>query len=72
MEIPRHWRLKKQRYSLVGKACPNCDEKLFPPPKICSNCGAYLGVIQNIVEIPNDFLEKNDITIYEQTSGAGR
>ena len=24
MEIPRHWRLKKQRYALVGEVCPHC------------------------------------------------
>jgi len=31
VEIPRHWRLKKQRYGLVGEVCLKCDEKLFPP-----------------------------------------
>ncbi|MBN2148993.1 MAG: Zn-ribbon domain-containing OB-fold protein [Anaerolineales bacterium] len=40
MEIPRHWRLKKQRYSLVGEVCPHCDAKLFPPRDICPHCGA--------------------------------
>jgi uncharacterized OB-fold protein len=39
MEIPRHWRLKKQRYALVGEVCPHCDAKLFPPRDICPNCG---------------------------------
>lgn len=39
MEIPRHWRLKKQRYGLVGEACPHCDHKNFPPKDICPNCG---------------------------------
>jgi hypothetical protein len=39
MEIPRHWRLKKQRYSLVGEVCPHCEEKLFPPRDVCPNCG---------------------------------
>ncbi len=38
MEIPRHWRLKKQRYGLVGEVCPHCDHKIFPPRDICSNC----------------------------------
>jgi uncharacterized OB-fold protein len=39
MEIPRHWRLKKQRYSLIGEVCPHCDAKLFPPRDICPHCG---------------------------------
>ena len=39
MEIPRHWRLKKQRYALVGEVCPHCDAKLFPPRDICTECG---------------------------------
>lgn len=40
MEIPRHWRLKKQRYGLVGEVCPHCDYKMFPPRDLCPNCGA--------------------------------
>jgi uncharacterized OB-fold protein len=39
MEIPRNWRLRKQRYALVGEVCPHCDAKLFPPRDICPNCG---------------------------------
>lgn len=39
MEIPRHWRLKKQRYGLVGEVCTHCDKKLFPPRDVCNNCG---------------------------------
>jgi uncharacterized protein len=39
MEIPRHWRLKKQRYSLVGEVCPHCDAKIFPPRDVCNECG---------------------------------
>ena len=39
MEIPRHWRIKKQRYALVGEVCPHCDAKLFPPRDICTECG---------------------------------
>ena len=39
MEIPRHWRLKKQRYGLVGEVCPHCDNKIFPPRGVCPNCG---------------------------------
>ena len=39
MEIPRHWRLKKQRYALVGEVCPHCQAKLFPPRDVCPECG---------------------------------
>jgi uncharacterized protein len=39
MEIPRHWRLKNQRYKLVGEVCPHCETKLFPPRDVCPECG---------------------------------
>lgn len=39
MDIPRHWRLRKQRYGLVGEECGHCDAKLFPPRDICPECG---------------------------------
>lgn len=39
MEIPRHWRLKKQRYALQGEICPHCEGKIFPPRDVCPHCG---------------------------------
>ena len=39
MEVPRYWRLKKQRYALQGETCPHCDAKIFPPRDICPECG---------------------------------
>ncbi len=39
MEVPRHWRLKKQRYALVGEICPSCKTPLFPPRAVCPHCG---------------------------------
>ncbi len=39
MEIPRHWRLRKQRYALVGEVCPHCEAKIFPPRDVCPYCG---------------------------------
>ncbi len=39
MEIPRHWRLRKQRYSMQGGICPGCETKMFPAREICPNCG---------------------------------
>ncbi len=38
MEVPRHWRLKKQRYTLTGEICPNCKAPLFPPRAVCPYC----------------------------------
>ncbi|GAB4497739.1 MAG: Zn-ribbon domain-containing OB-fold protein [Anaerolineales bacterium] len=38
MEISRHWRLKKQRYALVGEVCPHCEAKIFPPRDVCPEC----------------------------------
>lgn len=39
MEIPRHWRLQKQRYALISEVCPRCQEKIFPPREVCPHCG---------------------------------
>ena len=39
MENPRHWRLRKQRYALIGEECPHCHAKLFPPRDVCPECG---------------------------------
>ena len=39
MEISRHWRLRKQRYALMGEVCPHCDAKIFPPRDVCPECG---------------------------------
>ena len=39
MENPRYWRLKKQRYGLVGEVCPHCESKIFPPRDVCPECG---------------------------------
>lgn len=35
MDVPRHWRLKAQRYALIGEKCPDCKSKLFPPRDVC-------------------------------------
>jgi len=39
MEVPRHWRLRQQRYALAGEVCPHCESKIFPPRDICPECG---------------------------------
>jgi uncharacterized OB-fold protein len=38
MEIPRHWRLKAQRYKLEGSTCPNCRQSVFSPRLVCPYC----------------------------------
>lgn len=38
MEIPRHWRLKAQRYRLEGSTCPNCGQLIFPPRPVFLHC----------------------------------
>ena len=40
MDIPRHWRLRQQRYALIGEECPHCRAKLFPPRDVCPKCGS--------------------------------
>ena len=40
MEIPRHWRLKAQRYRLEGSICPTCGQVSFPPRPVCPHCTA--------------------------------
>ncbi len=37
MEIPRHWRLKKQRLRLEGEKL-NCGHEVFPPRPTCPYC----------------------------------
>jgi uncharacterized OB-fold protein len=38
MEVPRHWRMKKQRYAMVGETCPDCKSPIFPPRAVCPYC----------------------------------
>jgi uncharacterized OB-fold protein len=66
MEIPRHWRLKQQRYSLIGEVCPHCDAKIFPPRDVCPEC-------KGEAKTPYAFSGKGEVysytTIYEAPSG---
>ncbi len=43
IEIARHWRLKAQRYQLVGEVCPTCNGKIFPPRDVCPYCADKSG-----------------------------
>lgn len=39
-EVPRHWRLKKQRYSPSGSECGNCGDKAMEIGRpVCRRCG---------------------------------
>ena len=40
MQVARHWRMKSQRYGLVGEVCEKCGSKIFPPRDICPECEA--------------------------------
>jgi hypothetical protein len=41
MEIPRHWRLKAQRYRLEGLTCQHCGQFVFPPRPVCPNASRH-------------------------------
>jgi hypothetical protein len=66
MEIPRHWRLKQQRYGLVGEVCPHCENKIFPPRDVCPDCGGEAKTLYT-------FSGKGEVysytTVYEAPSG---
>ncbi|MFO7625195.1 MAG: zinc ribbon domain-containing protein [Anaerolineales bacterium] len=32
---PTHWRLRQQRYQLIGSVCQSCGRPLFPPGYPC-------------------------------------
>ena len=66
MEIPRHWRLRKQRYAMEGEICPHCTAKIFPPRDICPECGLDAKTIFN-------FSGRGEVysytTVYDAPSG---
>lgn len=66
MEISRHWRLKKQRYGLVGEVCPHCDVKIFPPRDVCPECG---GEAKTLFSFSGKGQVYSYTTIYEAPSG---
>ena len=45
MEIPRHLRLKAQRYRLEGLTCLTCGQLTFPRRPVCPQCTAQLARI---------------------------
>ncbi len=61
MEVPRHWRLQRQRYSLIGEICPRCETKMFPARDICLGCSQ---------EVPKDTRPYSEIIYEAQVSSA--
>ncbi len=63
MEIARHWRLKEQRYSLVGEQCPHCETLMFPPRDICIDCGGLAkGTVQEVYSSkPKNLAPKEEV-----------
>jgi len=49
MDIPRHWRLKAQRYRLEGSVCPICGQPSFPPRPVCTHGIAQLMPVTNSI-----------------------
>ncbi len=41
MAVPIFWRNKKQRYSLQGDVCPECNQAIFPPREVCPYCHGH-------------------------------
>ena len=39
MAIPILWRTQRERYSLQGEVCPECERVVFPPRRLCPYCG---------------------------------
>lgn len=54
MEIPRHWRLKEQRYSLIGLINPKTGAVEFPPK---SSFKETSGVIYSSSKLPSCTLD---------------
>jgi hypothetical protein len=61
MEISRHWRLKAQRYRLVGSLCLQCGQVSFPPHPLCLHCSDRqahgAGFEPLILQAPHHMLE---------------
>jgi uncharacterized OB-fold protein len=41
--VPIPWRLKAQRYRLIGQMCPDCHQATFPPREVCPYCAEKRG-----------------------------
>jgi uncharacterized protein len=66
MEVSRHWRLKEQRYNLVGETCDSCGVKLFPPRDVCLECEAPAKELYTFTGLGEIF---SYTTIYDPPAG---
>ena len=37
-DLARNWRLREQRYRLIGNRCLRCGTRFFPPRQVCTEC----------------------------------
>jgi uncharacterized OB-fold protein len=66
MEIARHWRLKDQRYNLIGSECSHCKKQYFPPREVCPACGKEIAKAYHFSGLGEVY---SFTTIYEAPSG---
>jgi uncharacterized OB-fold protein len=55
MAIPILWRTTKERYSLQGEVCPECERVIFPPRRLCPYCGREAVVHASEAKISFEF-----------------
>ena len=66
MGIAQNWRIRNQRYALVGEVCDDCGEKIFPPRDVCPHCAEP-------AQTPFQFSGRGEVyshtTVYNPPSG---
>ena len=66
MGIPSNWRLRQQRYRLVGEECERCGVRIFPPRDVCPGCEAP-------AQAPFEFSGRGEVysysTVYQAPQG---
>jgi uncharacterized OB-fold protein len=66
MGIPTNWRLRQQRYRLVGEVCEKCGERIFPARDVCPGCEAA-------AQTPFEFSGRGEVysysTVYQAPEG---
>lgn len=68
-EVPRHWRLKTQRYRLMGNVCPDCDRKNFPPRDVCPDCNGEISIQPDEAEVDIYISEDSPALLPRQLPG---
>lgn len=67
------WRLRQQRYQLIGEVCDNCGHKIFPPRDVCPNCAEQSQTKR--AQTPFKLSDKGEIysytTVYNAPEGYG-